>query len=165
MSAVAQPTIIKARRRARPEMPMLKWTEPGFAPMTTLSCSFAEVPAAALRERDMVRTRAGGFVPIARVRRSVLDDDFLRRHADALPIRIKAGALGPGFPTSDILVSPAQMLAALPGGRLTAPKRAGDLLSLPGVFRQPDTSISYTQVELAKPAEICAHGLWFPVGS
>lgn len=161
MTAVTQPTVIRARRRSAVAAAPMKWTLPGFAAMTAIACSFGNVPAAALRERDMVRSRTGGFVPIVRVKRSVLDQDFLRRHTDALPVCIRAGALGPGLPEADVLVSPAQMLSALPG-RLATPRRAGDLLSMPGVFRKPDTGLSYTQVLLASPGEVCSHGLWFP---
>lgn len=160
--SVPEPTpVIRARPRRAASGASVQWTLPGFAPMSAISCSFGDVPAAALRERDMVRTRTGGFAPIVKVTRSVLDQDFLRRHADALPIRIRAHALGPGAPETDILVSPAQLVGSLPG-RLPQPRRAGDLLSLPGVFRQPDTSLSYTQIRLARAAEVRAHGLWFP---
>lgn len=130
--------------------------------MTAIACCFGNVPAAALRERDRVRARDGSFVQILHLSRSVLDQDFLTRHPDAMPIRIRAGALGPGLPAADVLVSPSQHIAAIPG-RLPAPRRAADLLAVPGVYRQPETGLSYTQLILARAAEIQAHGLWFAV--
>ncbi|MDF0599510.1 Hint domain-containing protein [Psychromarinibacter sp. C21-152] len=141
----------------------VRWTLPGFAAMTRLSCSFAEVHAGALRARDLVRTRHGEFVPILWVKRFQLDDDFLARRPDAQPIRIRPHALGPGLPDADILLSPGQRLAPVPG-RFAQPVRAGDLLDLPGVFRQPETSVCYTLFRLGAPAEIRAAGLYFQVG-
>lgn len=145
-----------------PKAPV-RWTLPGFAGMTRIACSFADVHAAALRKRDLVRTRHGEFLPITWLKRFQLDHDFLSRHPDAQPVMIRAHALAPNLPDTDILVSPGQMLAPILG-RLARPTRAGDLLDHPGIFRQPETGLSYTVFHLGEPAEVRVAGLWFQVG-
>ncbi|WP_172294930.1 Hint domain-containing protein [Pseudoruegeria sp. HB172150] len=161
MSGTSQELIYRVMRQVEPPaapVEPVQWSMPGFAPMTRIACSFADVPAAALRERDQVRSR-NGFIAIRRVRRMTLDQEFLSRHPDAQPIMIQANTFGPGKPAADIMVSPAQMISPVPG-RLPVARRATECLSMPGVFRRPETGLSYTIIELDAPAEVCAEGLW-----
>ena len=41
---------------ARQRQEALKWSLPGFGPMTRISTSFGEMHAQTLRERDVIRT-------------------------------------------------------------------------------------------------------------
>jgi hypothetical protein len=136
------------------------WSLPGFGPMLRIATSFGPVPAQALRKRDLVRTRSGEFRKIEWVDRMVLDEGFLKSVPSALPVLVRAGALGGGLPANDILVSPEQVLCiAAPG---TAPRHvvARDLLTRPGVMRKPEQIFTYTRFHCGEPAEVQAEGLW-----
>lgn len=139
----------------------LRWTLPGFAPMTRIDCSFGRVHAAALRERDLVRTRSG-YRPVLWLDRIQLAPDFLDLHPDAQPVLISAGMFGRGKPKANVVVSPGQKIAAMPGGPVRATP-ARDLLHHPGVFRRPESSLVYTIFDLGEPVEVCAENLWFTV--
>jgi hypothetical protein len=132
----------------------------GFGPLTRISTSFGEMHAQALRERDMVRTRNGGFVKIERVDRVVLDEGFLRYHPEALPIRIRAGAFGRNLPSHDVVLAPFQAISAsqpITGARVS---RAMDALGRPSVMRVPETIITYTIIKCERPVSVLSEGLW-----
>jgi len=135
----------------------------GLGPMTRVSTSFGDVPAQALRARDMVRTKTGSFVKIERVDRVVLDEGFLQYHPEALPIRIRAGAFGRNIPASDVTLAPYQTLSST--GPMTAKRisRAVDALGRPNVLRVPETIITYTVIQCAKPTSVHCEGLWIDV--
>lgn len=153
------------QRAARPqrESAPLQWTLPGFAPMTRITTSFGEVHAQALRERDLVRTRSGEFKPIRWIDRIVLDEAFLVRHPDALPVLIRANSLGRGLPRADVMLSPRQPIAPalnhLPGTARTA----ADLLARPGVFRKTENTLTYTLFHLGAPDYVMCERLWVHV--
>ena len=131
--------------------------------MTRVATSFGDVHAQALRERDMVRTKNGGFVKIVDVDRFVLDDGFLSYHPEALPIRIRAGAFGRNIPANDIVLAPCQKISKhqqIPGNPLS---RAQDALGRPSVMRVPETIITYTVIRCAQPVSILCEGLWLDV--
>lgn len=135
----------------------------GLGPLTRISTSFGDMHAQALRERDMVRTRSGGFVKIERVERIVLDEEFLRYHPEALPIRIRAGAFGRNLPAQDVLLAPFQAISSGQpiSGRSVA--RAADALGRPSVMRVPETIITYTLIRCARPVSVLCEGLWVDV--
>jgi hypothetical protein len=165
---LATPTADAAKAQVRPARPQresspLLWTLPGFAPLTRITTSFGEVHAQALRERDLVRTRSGEFKPIRWIDRIVLDEDYLRRHPDALPVLIRANSLGRGLPKADVMLSPRQPVAPalnqLPGNARTA----ADLLSRPGVYRKAENAITYTLFHLGAPDYVMTEKLWVHV--
>ena len=135
----------------------------GFGPMTRISTSFGEMYAQTLRERDMVRTRSGDFARIERVDRLVLDEEFLRYHPQALPIRIRAGAFGRNLPAQDVTLAPFQPISS--GQPFTGPKvgRAVDALGRPSVMRVAEPIITYTQIRCARPVSVLAEGLWIDI--
>ncbi len=130
----------------------------GLGPMTPVQTAFGDFPAQTLRKGDRVRIRDGRFLPIRSVRRAILDEEFLRRHPDAQPVLIRAGALGGGLPGADLLLAPDQTIAFGPGaGRV---HRARDLLGRSFVCRRPEAIITYTELSLEEPAFVRCHGVW-----
>lgn len=136
-----------------------KWPLPGFAPMTRISTSFGEVHAVALRKGDLLRTARGEFKPIVWLDRVVLDDRFLSGLPDAHPIKITADAFGRGLPKVDVMLSPRQTLSVNARLSIGASCEAAALLNRPGIFRQPETGLSYTMFHLGEPADVICEGL------
>ncbi|TWI31191.1 Hint domain-containing protein [Paracoccus sulfuroxidans] len=64
------------------------------------------VPAGKLQVGDLVRTQDAGLQPIRWIGKRSLDEAALSEAARLRPIRIRAGALGDGLPSSDLIVSP-----------------------------------------------------------
>lgn len=135
----------------------------GLGPMTRVATSFGDMHAQALRERDMLRTKVGGFVKIESVDRFILDEDFLSYHPEALPIRIRAGAFGRNVPANDVILAPFQKINS--SQQIAGPPlaRAVDALGRPTVMRAPETMITYTVIRCAKPASILCEGLWIDI--
>ena len=137
-----------------------RWPLPGLAPMTRVRTSFGDVHAVALRSGDLVKTRSGDFKPIVWLNRVLLDEQFLAEKTDSNPVRIQAGAMGPATPSSDVLVSPRQIVCPSPKSSLDARREAAELLSKPGVMRIRETGLSYTMFHLGEPAEIQCDGVF-----
>ena len=64
------------------------------------------VPAGDLKVGDLVRTRDAGLQPVRWVGRRVLTQAEFEAAPNMRPIRIRAGALGAGTPSADLIVSP-----------------------------------------------------------
>jgi hypothetical protein len=137
-----------------------RWPLPGLAPMTRVSTSFGNVHAVALRQGDLVKTRSGEFKPIIWLNRVLLDETFLAEKVDSNPIRIQAGAMGPATPTTDVLVSPRQIVCPSPKSNLSERREAATLLAKPGVTRMRETGLSYTMFHLGEPAEVQCDGMF-----
>ncbi len=168
LGAVGAPLTGKAagqglRRTGKPARAPMRWSLPGFGPMTRITTSFGEVHAQALRTRDLVRSRSGEFKPIVWLDRIVLDDAFLRLHPDALPILVKAGALGRGLPKGDVTLSPRQPVPAAENHLPSSVRTAADLLNRPGVFRKPETTLTYTLFHCGEPQTVLTEKLWVHV--
>ena len=156
LSDVQRLAIQKSPEKPADEVGNLK----GFGPLTRLSTSFGEMHAQTLRERDVLRTRSGGFAKIERVDRIVLDEEFLRYHPEALPIRIRAGAFGRNLPAYDVTLAPFQNISAsqtISGSRIS---RAIDALGRPSIMRVPETIITYTVIRCERPVSVLCEGLW-----
>ncbi|MDB5657687.1 MAG: hypothetical protein JWS10_302 [Cypionkella sp.] len=59
-----------------------------------------------LKAGDLVITKDNGVKPISWIGHSTIGKNALSKNPDLLPIRIKAGALGPDTPDKDLVVSP-----------------------------------------------------------
>ncbi len=136
---------------------------PGFGPMTRVSTNFGEVPAQALRERDLVRTYGGDYLPILWVDRVMLNEDFLVRHPDALPIEMQAGFLSQGLPKQPITLAPGQMISPEPASGPSVRQAAGTFLGGRGVVQRSEDIITYTRFHLGKAAYVCSEGMWVHV--
>ncbi len=158
--------------KAKPEAPVAqtsdehaqgsadRWPLPGLAPMTRVRTSFGDVHAVALRKGDLVQTRGGDFKPIVWLNRIMLDQRFLDEKADSNPIRIQAGAVGSAVPTTDIMVSPRQVVCPSPMSNIKKRHEASELVSKAGVARQRETGLSYTMFHLGDPEEIYCDGVY-----
>jgi hypothetical protein len=149
-----------ARPQTRPENNV--WNRPGLGALTTVETDWGHFPAQALRERDRVRVRSGGYREITRIDRLLLDDAFLEHFPDAQPIQIEAGRIGYGLPKDPVLLAPGQVLAAgqgLPHGLNTA----RDLLRAGFGHRRPERLLTYVILEFDEPVDVCCAGLWLRV--
>ena len=151
-------------RRRRPTGLQPVWTMPGIGPMTSIPTMLGQMPAQALRERDLVRTADGEYRPLIRVDRIVLDEEFLSRHPEALPVMIRRDAFQKQMPKADLMLSPAQMVTpVLPSlGRIALP--ALDLYGRPGVIRKAEAMFTYIILHLGRPATIPIDGFRLSVG-
>lgn len=157
--------LFNARNKARfpkqdTHMTNAFWTTPGFGPMTRISTNFGEVPAQALRERDLVRTYGGNFLPVVWVDRIVLSEEFLMRHPDAMPVELHAGLFSHGLPKQPVVLSPGQVISPDPNSGPTVRQKVRDLLDRQGVERKSEDIFTYTRLHLGEPAYVCAEGLW-----
>jgi hypothetical protein len=84
-----------------------------FAEGTPVETAAGDVPVERLAVGDLVRTLDHGFRPVRWIG-SVRVDLGSGPHA-ARPVRIAAGALGPGLPARDIVVSPAHRILVCGG--------------------------------------------------
>lgn len=132
----------------------------GFGPMSRITTTFGEVHAHVLRQGDIIRTNNGKFLPIKAVDQLRLDEDFLARYPSALPIRIRANALGPGLPKADMVMAPYQMLRVGPPNLQQPPVPAIKFLDRPFVDRVQEKMITYTRISLGQPCFVSCEGIW-----
>lgn len=128
--------------------------------MTKIETDFGEFPAQTLRVRDRVRTRSGLFAEIRWLDRVVLSEDFLRRHPEAHPILIPAGALEHRVPMRDVIVSPGQTICVESRYMMRGERTAGDLARAGKAFRKPESIFTYTLFHCGVPTEVRAEGMW-----
>ncbi|WP_417205660.1 Hint domain-containing protein [Antarctobacter sp.] len=114
-----------------------------FAEGTRIATPVGWVPVEKLRPGAAVFSRDHGTVPLRWTGVDVVSAQTLRQNRKLRPIRITAGALGPGIPQRDLVVSPQHriLVASAIAMRLYgAPEilvPANKLLPLPGVRREP----------------------------
>ncbi|WP_240558596.1 Hint domain-containing protein [Paracoccus contaminans] len=77
-----------------------------FAADTLIDTARGPVAAGDLAIGDWVRTRDEGMQPIRWIGRQRVDAGRLALHPQLRPIRIRAGALGDGTPSNDLILSP-----------------------------------------------------------
>lgn len=114
---------------------------PCFAVGTQIETLRGPVPVETLRVLDRVVTMDNGVQPIRWVGRRELSPCQLAQRPQNCPIMVKAGALGPGIPARDLVVSPQHrfLLASKITARVTqAPEilvAATKLVGQPGIRR------------------------------
>lgn len=143
--------------------PNKAWTLPGFGGHCRVSTSFGELPIEALRRRDWVKTHSGAYRQVQWIDEIRLDADFMARHPEAMPIKIRARTLAPCSPVRDILLSPGQVIVTSDGFGTKPMRAAFDLEGLPSVSRIPRSEMTYFMFHCGQPETVCVDGAWFLV--
>ena len=110
-----------------------------FAEGTLIATPRGEVPVEQLQTGDLVLTLDHGAKPLLMVAARRMEAGTLARAPKMRPIRIAAGALGPGMPQRDLLVSPqhrllvASRIAARMFGEAEVLVAAKHLTGAPGI--------------------------------
>ena len=123
-----------------------------YAAGTRIATETGEAAVETLRPGDRMRTAAGRIAPVLWVGRTTV---ALVEAPHAAPVRIAAGAFGPGLPRRDLLVSPDHALAV--EGALIP---AGKLVNGATIRREPARgTVTYVHVELDRHDLLLAEGL------
>lgn len=77
-----------------------------FSDDVLIETAMGAVRAGDLKVGDLVKTRDAGLQPVRWIRSQTLGADELRANPKLRPVRIAAGALGGGVPSSELVVSP-----------------------------------------------------------
>ncbi|WP_316013345.1 Hint domain-containing protein [Roseobacter sp. HKCCA0434] len=116
---------------------------------------------------DLVVTRDNGLRPIIWAGRRDLTVEELASHPQLAPIRIRAGALGPGLPARDLVVSPQHRVlirsarVVTIGGEAEMLAPAIALLGREGVERVvPTAPVSYLHIMCEGHEVLRAGGMW-----
>ena len=119
---------------------------------TRISTERADAPVETLRAGDRVRTASGRIAPVLWVGRTTLD---VQAQPQLAPVRIAAGAFGPGLPRRDLLVSGDHAIAI---GDVLIP--AHRLLDDCTIRQEPPRgTVTYVHVELDRHDLLLAEGL------
>jgi Ca2+-binding RTX toxin-like protein len=137
-----------------------------FTPGTLVQTNRGEVAVERLRPEDRVMTRDHGMQTVRWVGRRDLAAHELLIRPEFLPVRIAAGALGPGFPARDMAVSP-QHRMLISGHRAELLFGVGEvlvaalhLIGLPGIDRSVVSGVSYIHLLFDQHEIILADGVW-----
>ncbi len=117
-----------------------------YAAGTLISTVRGEVAVERLRAGDVARLADGGTAPVTWVGH--------RRARAANPVRVLAGAFGPGLPRRDLVLSPEHALFL--GGHLVP---AHVLVDGVAVLQEHGRRVTYCHVELDRHAVLFAEGL------
>ena len=121
-------------------------------------------PVHLLRVGDMIRTRDHGMQPLRWLGGRQLSQSELAGQSRLHPIRVAAGALGPGMPARDLMVSPQHRLLVRStiAERMTgAPEvliAAVHLLGHPGIERVETDSVGYWHLMFDRHEIVFAEG-------
>lgn len=139
---------------------------PCFTPGSLIETADGPVLVEDLQPGDRVLTRDSGYRPIRWVGRRDLTAPDLAATPALQPVRIAAGALGPGLPERDMEVSPQHRMllqrarAEMLFGDAEVLAAAIHLVGLPGVTRVKRTSATYLHILFDAHEIIRADGAW-----
>lgn len=120
-----------------------------------------------LRPGDRLRSIRGGSPRLLWVGRVQVSADRLVARPQLRPVQLRAGALGPGVPVRDLVVSPQHRIlvrskiAARIGGRREVLVAAKHLVGLPGITRAAppfSTGVTYLHLLCARHVILVANG-------
>ena len=127
---------------------------PCFAAGTRISTSEGEVPVERLKSGMHLWTDRDGLLPIRWIGHRHVD---CGRHADprqVWPVRVRAGAFGPGLPRRDLWISPDHAIFV---HDVLIPVK--HLINRTSIIQVPSAQVTYYHVELPRHAIMLAEGL------
>jgi hypothetical protein len=138
---------------------------PCFTPGTQLASQRGMIAVEDLCPGDQLVTRDNGMQSLLWSGQRRFDWRMLGMNPLLRPVRIAAGALAPGLPLRDMLVSPNhRMLTRTPeagrdeGGERLIEARA--LIGQPGITRSCDSAICYVQLLFGRHELLLGEGVW-----
>ena len=138
-----------------------------FAAGTLIDTANGPRPVETLAAGDLVLTRDRGVRPVAWTGGRHLDARHLDIAPNLRPIRIRAGALGPGLPATDLTVSPQHRIlirskiAERICGASEALVAARHLCALPGIeVTNPPGGIGYYHILFDRHEVVRSNGAW-----
>ncbi|WP_299968901.1 Hint domain-containing protein [uncultured Roseobacter sp.] len=136
-----------------------------FAPGTLISCPDTPRPVETLGVGDLVNTLQHGPQPIRWIHHGTHPLEGVARQA--MPVMIRTGALGPGFPSKDLVVSPHHRIFVGGNGQLEnyfpteALAPAKSLTALRGIrYMMGKKEITWRHIAFDKHEVISANGCW-----
>ncbi|MCB1348067.1 MAG: Hint domain-containing protein [Maritimibacter sp.] len=138
---------------------------PCFTPGTLIDTALGPRPVETLRAGDRLRTPKGGTPRLLWVGRVHIGAARLADEPKLRPIRIRAGALAPGVPAQDLVVSPQHrilvrsLIAERIAGQREVLVAAKHLTGLPGIAQEPASDgVSYIHLLCARHVILTANG-------
>lgn len=153
----------EALSEAKDEPREVDWNLPGFAGELRVGTVFGDLPIQALRLRDELRTASGALARVQSIDKFHLDEDFLRKHPSAHPVRVRANAFGTGTPMRDMLVSPRQEICPDPHV-FSRHQQAIDLCKQSRAHRVQTAGLTYFRFHCGSTVTIRVEGVWVRVG-
>lgn len=136
-----------------------------FASGSMIETASGPRPVQSLRVGDLVVTRDNGVQPVRWIGGRLLRTTDLEAAPNLLPVRIAAGALGPGCPAQDLTVSPQHRvllrspIAARMAGSAEVLVAAVQLVGMPGITRCSATGgVSYWHLMFDRHEIVFANG-------
>jgi hypothetical protein len=123
---------------------------------TRIATPGGEVPIETLQPGDAVLTRFGGVQRIKWIGRQNYARRFIQNNPAQLPVRIRAGALGPGIPRRDLFISPGHSM--LLGGQLILARALVNGVTI--TQQEAPELVQYVQLEFAAHDCVLAEGAW-----
>lgn len=139
---------------------------PCFTPGTLIDTAEGRVPVETLRVGDRVLTRDNGFQPLEWVGRKDVSRAEMIEKPNFRGVRVAAGALGPGLPERDMVVSPQHRVlligpeAELMFGVHEVLAPAIHMVGIPGVTADDAPEISYIHIMCRRHEIVRSDGLW-----
>lgn len=135
------------------------WNLSGFDGRARVGTTFGDLPIAALRVRDELRTASGKTVRVQWTDKLHLDADFLTKHPSANPISFPANSLSFGRPMQDLVISPQQQIS--PEAHVaTHFKTAIELCSRAKAQQLKSTGLTYYRFHCGEPVTVRVEGVW-----
>lgn len=137
-----------------------------FTPGTRIATKTGLVPVEKITVGDRVLTRDCGFQPVRWVGQRTVGCTNLRSTSHALPVLIRADALGPGQPERDMIVSPRHRLLTTDivhldlAGESEALIEAGALVGRPGIMCVLPHELSYIHILFDHHEVVLSDNLW-----
>ena len=139
---------------------------PCFTPDTLVLTDRGARPVQALREGDKVVTRDHGYQPIRWIGSRQVDRRWLNHAPHLAPVLIRAGALGEGMPSRDMMVSPNHRMLMTDSstwslfGEPEVLAAAKHLIGRPGISRAPVSQVGYVHLMFDRHEVIYADDCW-----